>query len=220
MKLIATVYSFLAMTVLFISKPAFAQTPSGVVIEAEGLAEIKNSNGVVIASTATGSDRRIIKDAPFYEGETIVTGTNGKLKLQFAEGQNEVLMGPNTTLVIQKAPFDLRMKRGTRLFLDSGSIDSNIKQKYSGSDGDEFSVETRTLVAGVRGTVFHVKHHKAQNSSEVSVSSGKVEVRSISDQKVRGVLTAGQSMNSKEWETTVQQSPKPDQNNKPTKLLK
>lgn len=182
------------------SSLAFAvSTPSGIVVESEGSSQIKNSSGVVVASTESKAARVIKKDAPFYEGETIVTGPSGKLKIQFAEGKNEVFLGPNTTLVIQKAPFDLRMKRGTRLFLNSGSVDSKVNQKYSGVDGDEFAIETRTLVAGVRGTQFVVEHNTATNVSKVAVSSGVVEIRSMPDLAIKAKLKAGDSIDSAAW---------------------
>ncbi len=209
MKTVSILFVFLGLTLGLSSAIAFADNPSGIIVEAEGQAEIKNSSGVVVASTSMKTVRPIKKDAPFYEGETIVTGNNGKLKLQFAEGKNEVLLGPNTTLVIQKAPFDLRMKRGTKLFLDSGYLDSVIKQKYSGSDGDEFAVETKTLVAGVRGTEFVVAHDKVNNLSSVNVKSGIVEVTSIADQKIRVRLKAGEKIDSAKWKTDKQDVAKP-----------
>lgn len=211
MKRLIGFYVLTTTILIFTVNSAWASTPSGIFKEVDGQAEIKNSDGKIIASTAIKSKRLIKKGAPFYEGETIVTGQSGKIRIQFAEGNNEVLLGPNTTLVIQKAPFDLRMKRGTKLFLESGSIDSVIKQKYSGSDGDEFTVETKTLVAGVRGTVFSVQHDSSTNVSTVAVSRGVVEVKSSSDLLVRGTLTAGESIDSARWQTRkpVATPPKP-----------
>lgn len=182
------------------------QTPVGVFTEATGTAEITDLSGKVVASIPFKSKlREIKKDAPFYESETISTGPTGKLRLRFAEGSNEVYVGPNTKLVIQKSPSDLRMKRGTKLFLDAGFIDSNIRQKYSGKDGDEFSVETRTLVAGVRGTEFQVSH--LADVSKVSVKSGIVEVRSIGDLILRDTLKAGESIDSTAWKSAAKAQP-------------
>ena len=202
MKLVGMLNLLFAFATVFgLATQANAATPSGIIVEAEGSAEIKNSSGEVVASTLPSAARAIKKNVPFYEGETIVTGADGKVKLQFAEGKNEVQLGPNTTLVIQRAPFDLRMKRGTKLFLDSGSIDSVIKQKYSGENGDEFSVGTKTLVAGVRGTVFNVSHNLTTAQSKVLVTSGIVEVRSAGDLKIRAVLRGGESAGSATWKT-------------------
>lgn len=189
----------LALSILCLNIPSAkaAENPSGIVLEVQGMVQIKNTHGKVIASTDKTFPRTIKKDAPFYEGETIITGPQGKLKLQFAEGKNEVQLGPNTTLVIQRAPFDLRMKRGSKLFLESGSVDSVIKQKYTGKDGDEFAIETRALVAGVRGTKFQVTHES--NVSSVEVYSGVVDVKSLPDGVTRGLLKVGDSIKSSDW---------------------
>lgn len=182
---------------------AAALQPSGLVLEASGSVQFKNSKGdvVAISPAATAGKRAIQKDAPFYEGETLVTGNDGKLRIRFAEGKNEVFLGPNTTLVVQRAPSDLRMKRGTKLFLDAGNIDSVIKQKYSGKGDDEFAVETRTLVAGVRGTVFNVSHNAKTGVSHVSVQEGVVEVRSAKLNEAKS-LKAGEQVSSAEWQVT------------------
>lgn len=193
--------AFLMLTSIF-SSPSSARSPvppSGLFLKVSGLVEIKNSNGEIIASSNSNQARKIFATAPFYEGETIITGSGGSATIQFVEGKNEVLLGPNTTLVIQKAPNDPRMKRGTKLFLDSGFIDSKVKQKYSGKDGDEYSIATKTVVAGVRGTEFQVAQNNQTNETLVTVYSGKVSVKSLtSNQEL--LLKAGEKVSNKKWE--------------------
>ncbi|HVJ64651.1 MAG TPA: FecR family protein [Bdellovibrionota bacterium] len=191
-------FSILVLGAVISASLAYGRSPSGVVLEVQGRAEFKDSTGKIVASSVVKNLRPIQKDTPFYEGETLVTGSDGKLKIQFAEGKNEVFLGPNTTLVVHKAPSDVRMKRGTRLFLDAGKIDSKVNQKYSGVDGDEYAVESRTLVAGVRGTEFSVEHDKSSEVSSVDVKSGIVEVHS-KDGTLRGRLQAGEKIDSKGW---------------------
>lgn len=115
----------------------------------------------------------------FFVGDTFSTGTDGRAKLQFAEGgpagKNEVVVASSTRLLIEKAGSAASGKTGTSLALVEGSIRSNVKKKYSGEGEDVFKVKTPNAVAGVRGTIFMLNFDKKSQSSTLLTQKGKVE---------------------------------------------
>jgi hypothetical protein len=143
---------------------------------AQKVAEIINIRGQVEALGPGGQIRVLSRGAELYEQETVMTGQDGRAKVRFIEGANEVVVGTNSRLQIQTASADEK-KPGTTLFLESGEVRSTVNRKYSGQGRDVFEVRTPNAVAGVRGTVFQVGYDRRQNATVVATLRGLVSVQ-------------------------------------------
>lgn len=145
--------------------------------EAAGkVAEVINIRGQVEALGPGGQIRVLARGAELFELETVITGQDGRAKVRFLEGANEVVVGTNSRLQIQTASADEK-KPGTTLFLESGEVRSTVNRKYSGQGRDVFEVRTPNAVAGVRGTVFQVGYDRKQNATVVATLRGLVSVQ-------------------------------------------
>jgi hypothetical protein len=140
------------------------------------VAEIINIRGRVEALGPGGQIRVLSRGAELYEQETVMTGQDGRAKVRFVEGANEVVVGTNSRLQIQTASADEK-RPGTTLFLESGEVRSTVNRKYSGQGRDVFEVRTPNAVAGVRGTVFQVGYDRRQNATVVATLRGLVSVQ-------------------------------------------
>ena len=131
----------------------------------------------IVADPAGKKGRSTKKGSPFFEGEIIQTKPSARVKLEFIEGKNTVVLGPGTSLVIQRAG-DNAGKKGTDLELKKGSVRSVVKKKYSAKGSDVFQVKTPNAVAGVRGTVFNVSFDIKTAKTNVLTESGLVSLMS------------------------------------------
>lgn len=143
---------------------------------AEKVAEVLNVKGMVEVLGSGGELRVLERGSELYAMETVITGQDGRAKIRFVEGKNEIVVGTATRLQIQSASVDLQ-KPGTSLFLESGEVRSTVNRKYSGQGRDVFEVKTPNSVAGVRGTVFQVGYDVRQNSTVVATLRGLVSVQ-------------------------------------------
>jgi hypothetical protein len=157
---------------------ARAAAPAGTIELSKGGVFILDSSAKVVADPEGKRARTTKPGAPFYVGETIQTKSDGRVKLKFAEGGNEVVLGSGTTLVIRKAGTGSGPS-GTDLALEQGQLRSNVKRRYSGEDGDTYEVRTRNAVAGVRGTIFVASFDAAKGVSAIITEKGLVSVASI-----------------------------------------
>jgi hypothetical protein len=133
-------------------------------------------NNAVIADPEGKRGRSTQKDAPFYEGEIIQTRDGARVKLVFDEGQNEIVLGAATSLLIERAG---NTQPGTELSLNNGSVRSVVNRKYSGNEGDVFEIRTPNSVAGVRGTIFNVLFDAKKNHTKIFTEQGSVSVSQL-----------------------------------------
>ncbi len=130
----------------------------------------------VVADPSGKRGRSTQKGSLFFEGETIQTKDGARVKLLFLEGGNEIVLGSNTSLVVERAGAS---KAGTELSLNQGTVRSTVNRKYSGQGGDIFEVKTPNSVAGVRGTVFNVAYDSKKNTTQVFTERGSVAVVNV-----------------------------------------
>jgi hypothetical protein len=164
---------------LTIAQVSFALEPVGFIRKIKGKMVIFNPKGDAVADTEGKRSRKIIENAPFYLGETLKTFDNTRVKIEFLEGgvkgKNESVLGPNTTLVITRAPSEKDLARaGTEIMLKDGQVRSDIKHSYSGKNTDQFLIKTPNAVAGVRGTVFSVFYDNTARQTQFAVEVGQV----------------------------------------------
>lgn len=156
--------------------------PAGTFLRVKGEVFILNSSSQVVADPAGTRGRTTKEGTDFFVGETIQTKARSRVKLRFVEGgpkgNNEVVLGPNTTLVIQKVGQASSSKApGTRLSLSNGKVRANVRKSYSGKGEDVFEISTPNAVAGVRGTVFSAFYNAFNKKTDFATEVGSIVAR-------------------------------------------
>jgi FecR protein len=129
----------------------------------------------------------------YFEGEVIIRRANTKIEADFGlpVSQGDILETSNNSLLIIQlnSKGELKLKENTILELESvnretslvlsrGSVFSRVKKIVNGS----FSIETPSMVAGVRGTEFFVAYGRtieAEPDIWLCVNEGSVDVSLI-----------------------------------------
>ncbi|MCI5149317.1 MAG: hypothetical protein D3916_08010 [Candidatus Electrothrix sp. MAN1_4] len=138
-----------SLTITEIFHPS-TQPFAGTITSLQGTAYVYHKNG----DTAY----RIKKDHPVFNGDTLVTGENTRVRLHLADDSTLILTAHSKLLIEKSLP---RVKvRDTSLRLFFGKIRSLVK----GIIG-EYTVTTPTSSIGVRGTDFAVAVAPAPKSS-------------------------------------------------------
>ncbi len=135
---------------------------AGKVTAVSGTTEVKKSGG--------SKKFKAFKGMAITQGDTIVTGSGGKLVMDL-DSDKEVTIGSGTTLVVSELVQSAKALNGkTSLSLLKGKVVIKIKKKL---DGDSrFEIETPTAIMGVMGTEFVVLYEEEE--SYVGVFEGKV----------------------------------------------
>jgi hypothetical protein len=153
-----------------------AQEPVGSVASLEGSAEIRHAG--------TWSDASL--GSAIYLGDAVRTGQPGRVRLVFQD-ESVLNMGDESHLVIDKSVFDPGSGSFQSLVrLLRGKVRAVVSDYYQTS-GASYEIETRTTVAGVRGTEFIMDYDPRLRVAQVVGISGRVEVRSLLASKARGV---------------------------------
>jgi hypothetical protein len=107
-------------------------------------------------------------------GDIIRTGPDSSIEIRWVRwaGGMRIKIGPNTKFTVKRADLNSSTREEeSRLRVDTGKIWVRIRQSLTGKS--KFEVETPTVVAAVRGTIFSVAV-AADGSSRVEVLEGKV----------------------------------------------
>ncbi|MBN1258591.1 FecR domain-containing protein [Candidatus Peregrinibacteria bacterium] len=147
--------------------PYLPYSPDHLVITAR----LDNVNGQVEVNGGAKSNT-----ATLYKGD-IISATNGTADIYFSDGSvshldtgSEVTISEDSEVTENKA--DSIITR-IKLILGKGRIWSKVVRLASAS---EFSIETTTAIAGVRGTEFIMEAYDNGNPKSVVVISGNVDV--------------------------------------------
>lgn len=193
---ISAVLFFLSLSLGgLLAEPSLAQADQGKkiaeILLLKGQVFVLDPRGKVSADPEGKSGRsKVEKGLALNQGETVQTKADGRVKIKFLEGANEVTLGADTALVIERAGSGGSTK-GTSLNLLRGDVRSDVKVKYSGKGDDKFEVKTKNAVAGVRGTIFTTSFRK--ETTQVATLKGSVNVQSGSGNGVlvkAGMFTA------------------------------
>ncbi|MFN8628461.1 MAG: FecR family protein [Candidatus Binatia bacterium] len=168
--------TLLALAVALCARLAWAQE-IGTVASMEGQAEI--GRGGAWQPTATG--------AAIHTGDTIRTGTPGKLRIVFQD-DSVVTVSDGSHLRIDEQVFDPdRGVARSALELLRGTVRSLVGEYYH-TVGNQYEVKTPTAVCGVRGTEFLTSYDPETQTTDVVGISGHVQVHGILDPTGPGVL--------------------------------
>jgi hypothetical protein len=141
------------------AQPALAQAPSWTVTDAGGAAEVHRGGNV----------QRLRRGFRLQQGDTIVTGANGRASL--GRGREFIVISPASRITI---PTAAQQEGGlVQILQQMGRATFNIERRAT----PHFGVRTPHLAAIVRGTVFTVTVDPVKGC-RVAVSEGRVEVAS------------------------------------------
>jgi len=187
--------------------------PAGKVLRVKGQVFFLNNKSQIVADNLGKRDRSTKEGSTFFVGETIQTKAGSRVKIEFYEGgptgKNEVVLGPNSTLVIQRAPSPGDKKTGATLSLSNGKIRANIRKKYSGKGNDTFQVSTPNAVAGVRGTIFSVFYNAFTQQSDFATELGSIVAKSSGGRNGARVVRVDAGMFTSAGASASVSAPKP-----------
>jgi hypothetical protein len=166
-----------AAVLLYTSAAAVAQEEVAVIASQEGASEIERG-GERIPAKLGGS---------VYLGDTVHTGPASQLRLVFRD-ESVLNVGTDSTIVIDENVFDPAAGAFDSVMrLLSGKVRAVVSDYY-GQRNARYEIQTRTSVAGVRGTEFIISHDPASDVTEVIGISGEVEVRSLLARRAQSVF--------------------------------
>ncbi len=142
-------------------------------------AKIVSLKGQVEAVDANGAKRALESGAAVAEGETIRTGDNSTLILQFVDGSQAFVLANSKMTLTQLRAYTTTGIVDTRMKLDAGRIETAVKPLQTSAA--RYEVQTPATQIGVRGTNFRIAADPAFGRTEVL--EGKV-VTEASSQKV------------------------------------
>jgi len=144
------------------------------VVILQRVAAVRDVSGdVAVKSRAHDTYEAVAGKARVYAGDTVKTGTDGRVKLEWLDG-TRIVIGPNTLMTVLKCHINTSSHAEMSIFkLDAGSIWIRVIKVLS--QKSKFEVKTPTATAGVRGTVFSV-HVAPDGETKVSVYEGQVAV--------------------------------------------
>jgi len=160
--------ALIALLLLLWSPAAFAQGVSWRVTEAAGQVELRRGTQAVAAR----------RGAVLAPGDLVSTGANGRAVL--VRGRDFVIVSPGSRLRVPGST-EAGGAQHVRMQQVSGRAQYRIERRSA----PHFGVRTPHLVALVKGTVFTVT--VGDDSAEVAVSEGRVEVATLNGEMSRMV---------------------------------
>ena len=161
----AFTFAFAFTALVLFQAPAWASSDSGL-----GLLFVVKGDVQVI--NVHGKVEKAKVGLPIFESDKIITGPGSSTKL-VAKDHNVLVLGENSSLVVEKYALQKDQAKQVTLKLDKGSLRSSLEQKYEGKD-DRFQVVSPVAVAGVRGTDFLTEFHPDNNESIICTFKGEV----------------------------------------------
>ncbi len=158
-------------------------TEVGTVAAAQGEARIERDGQVLAAEIGS----------PVAEGDVLVTGAEGKLRVVFQD-DSVLILAENSRVTVDENVFDVHAGQARSLFgLLRGKVNAAVSEYYR-RRGNAYEIRTQTAVAGVRGTEFAVRFDPATQLTEVIGIEGTVEVHSLRDPQSPAVLVTAREV--------------------------
>ncbi|RKP46870.1 FecR domain-containing protein [Trinickia fusca] len=122
-------------------------------------------SGPVERSSANGPFTPLQPDASIVEGETVRTGQNGFVTLEFGDGTHTSLP-PNSTIELHTLRKTALTGATERVIdLQRGEVVNGVT--HATRKDDRFEIHSPSVVAGVRGTHFRVNYERSATMVEV-----------------------------------------------------
>lgn len=172
----------IALVLLLLAGTAWAQEV-GSIVEVAGTVELGRAGAWAEAQTGLA----------VHQGDEIRTGEPGKARILLRD-ESVLVLADASHLRIDQYVYDPNESTGSSLMrLLAGKLRSLVSDYYGGPHA-RYEVETKTAVAGVRGTEFVVFYDPATETTEVVGISGIVLVHSVLDRLGRGVFIRSQEV--------------------------
>ncbi len=153
---------FVILLLLFLPLPVLAVDTAGQIAFVKGTVTIERGAERIAAQLKT----------PILQGDTVVTAENGTAKLLMRDDSVLTVYG-GSRLEINSYVYDPGQKRAqSTLKLLLGKIRAIISRAT-------LSVQTKTAIAGVKGTNFELWFDPAAQTTWLAVFDGAVEIRNI-----------------------------------------
>jgi len=172
-------------------KPAEVRARSGTPT-ALGIAYVSFVEGQVTAQTEKQPERKLKKGQSVFPGDVVKTGDDGRLELRLRAPEGRLRLDRGTTLTVWGNAHGPRVV-ATGGMVSQGSVWAGLSPKRK--LGNPFVLDTETLRASAKGTVFRVEAQK-EGWVRVSVYDGTVSTSSVQKggwQGLREILT-GQAL--------------------------
>ena len=150
--------------------PLFAGQPA---LAAEAVGEVTKLRGQARAARG-GQNVMLSEGAKLQQGDTIVTGPDARMKLQFQDGSTMTL-GETSKLTIDKAQFD-----GGKRDIAASLLDGIVRATVAKADaGSNFQVSSSLVTSAARGTewIVSIKDH----TTSLLVLDGVVNAKGIGE---------------------------------------
>ncbi len=142
----------------------------GTVAELEGTAEIGRAGTWLPAAIGSA----------IQQGDTLRTGTPGRLRVVLQD-DSVLTIADDSEIVIDEEVFDSSQGIARSVMhLLRGKIRALVSEYYE-RPRNEFRIETKSAIVGVRGTQFVIVFDPATEVTEVAGASGRAEVHSVLD---------------------------------------
>lgn len=153
----------------------------GTVAAVDGTAEVGRDNTWTPA----------VSGVPIMLGDTLRTGTPGRLRVVFRD-DSVLALADDSRITVDEQVFNPADGNARSLFgLVRGKIAAAVSDAYR-RQGARFEIGTATAVAGVRGTEFSMHYDPDGNVTEVLGIVGVVSVHSTADPTGPGILVTAQ----------------------------
>jgi ferric-dicitrate binding protein FerR (iron transport regulator) len=149
---------------LLIALALFMQ-PVSLLADSAYRGKVLKFNGEVDVVNAKGEKRSVQKvDEPLSEMDTIVTGENSRIVVQFDDGALSVLDEKSR----------LRVEKTSWFSYLGGKVYFTFKKVF----GPQRNVKTRAATLGIRGTTFIIKENAEMDGESVALKEGLLQVES------------------------------------------
>ena len=180
-KLLDIIFIMIFALSAFTSIPALAPAVNG---STENPGTIQGMSGTVEISTNGGNEwTPLVPSDTISSGDTVMTGPNSALLIQFSGGK--ILLGQNTNVTYTDPGHH------HRLWLLLGIIWANVQSATAGSDNWDADVGNNVAV-GIRGTEFTATVYE-NGTANVMVIEGLVEVQDLASNST-ALLQANQTI--------------------------
>jgi len=146
------------------------KTPSpAIVISISGSVKLKKTTSINLVDISINHN--------FTIGDTVLTGENGSVAIQFADGSSLVLQKQSELTFDTLSSYGPTAMVDTQVRLQQGRLETTVKPTKGA--GSRYEITTPAAVAAVRGTQFRVAYEKQKKSMGSEVVEGTVGVKNV-----------------------------------------
>ncbi len=140
------------------------------------IGKVSDINGPVMIKRY-GQEIKLEKGVAIYRGDQLVSSEHAQVEISFVDG-NKIILQPKSALTVSS--YEPRSK--ALLALAKGAVRGQVRHKYT---EEAFQIQTKTAIAGVRGTDFLVisSDKNQDHNTDVYVFEGQVNLSAIEKQR-------------------------------------